>query len=247
MMDCPNCGKEIPDTAKVCGYCGQKVPEKIKTSDIPVLEVTQASEAGKGSQADVEAVNISNLAENLNQIQEVTKPQKSKKNWLFLLLGGLFAVLIDFLAGFLTGEFNFPIYLDSIGTAGFAVLAGPLAGSIVGILFCLLTSLTYFSDGYYFSIVHVLIAFAAWGAYRLGWMKKAGLAILGGAITGFLVPILGSLIVMFLYDAEADRTLNAFFQHYIQGIKTDVPDKVVIFLIVWAFLLVVGNRKRIKN
>jgi hypothetical protein len=29
-MFCPNCGKEIPNTAKVCGYCGNKVPLKVE-------------------------------------------------------------------------------------------------------------------------------------------------------------------------------------------------------------------------
>jgi hypothetical protein len=31
-MFCPNCGKEIPDTSKVCGFCGNKVPVKVEVS-----------------------------------------------------------------------------------------------------------------------------------------------------------------------------------------------------------------------
>ena len=31
-MKCQNCSKEVPDTAKVCGYCGTKIEQRIKNS-----------------------------------------------------------------------------------------------------------------------------------------------------------------------------------------------------------------------
>ncbi|MFC2065060.1 zinc-ribbon domain-containing protein [Chloroflexota bacterium] len=39
-MFCPDCGKQIMDTARVCGYCGFKIPEKSSPPDeTPVVKV----------------------------------------------------------------------------------------------------------------------------------------------------------------------------------------------------------------
>jgi hypothetical protein len=34
-MNCPNCGKQIPDTAKVCGYCGTRLQAPVPTKTRP--------------------------------------------------------------------------------------------------------------------------------------------------------------------------------------------------------------------
>lgn len=37
-MKCPNCGKEIPEGKKFCGFCGAKIVAKPLTEDKPVLK-----------------------------------------------------------------------------------------------------------------------------------------------------------------------------------------------------------------
>jgi DNA-directed RNA polymerase subunit RPC12/RpoP len=59
-MFCPKCGKEIDNTAKVCGYCGFKIPPREETPPapkkaaepaLPVMEKPAAKKAEKTPQA----------------------------------------------------------------------------------------------------------------------------------------------------------------------------------------------------
>jgi hypothetical protein len=37
-MQCPNCGSEVPDSAKVCGYCGQRLKAAAPAEPVPPIE-----------------------------------------------------------------------------------------------------------------------------------------------------------------------------------------------------------------
>jgi hypothetical protein len=170
-MFCSNCGKEIPDTSKVCGYCGHKIPTIVhQPQSVPQTESKPALPPSAAAKP------TSKPPEERNKRERKPKPPKERSQrqpipltrWVTWLVGGLIAVGINYLGGYLYSKGILYLMLNSIGTAGFAVYAGPIGGIVVGAIFQLLATLTYSNVGYYFISGQVVIALVAWGVKRLG-------------------------------------------------------------------------------
>jgi hypothetical protein len=240
-MFCPNCGKEIPDTSKVCGYCGNKVPVKVeapppaskpepKPATPPHTEVKPTPKTPK---------------------EKVGRKPISSSRWVGWLVGGLLAVGINYLGGYLSGYLSikgiFYLILDSIGTASFAIYAGPIGGVIVGALFQLLVTLTYSEFGYYFIPVHVVIALVAWGAKRLGWLKNIVLTALAGAISAVLLLLAAWPSIAYLFIPPDSHTFEFFTGWFMHSIGRELLDKTIVFLIVWVVFYLLRDKVKLEK
>ena len=137
--------------------------------------------------------------------------------------------------------------LDSIGTAGFAVYAGPIGGIVVGAIFQLLATLTYSDVGYYFIPGQIVIALVAWGVKRLGWIKNIVLTALAGVISAVLLLPAAWPSVAYLFLPPAMHTFDSFTVWFRDAIGRELLDKTVVFLIVWIGFYLLRNKIKINQ
>jgi len=137
--------------------------------------------------------------------------------------------------------------LDSIGTAGFAVYAGPIGGVIAGAFYLLLATLTYSDIGYYFIPVQIVVALVAWGAKRLGWLKNIVLTALAGAISAVLLLVAAWPSVAHLFFPRALHTFEIFAVWFRDAIGLELLDKTVVFLIVWVVFYLLRDKIKLDS
>lgn len=107
-MYCPNCGKQISDRAKVCGYCGQKLRVKTPKTE-PNKKVTKPLAPEKKAsvgKAVPRRANDSKKSQQTTTKQEAaagTKPRKRIRAWVWWVAGAVVVALGAWLAfsGFL--------------------------------------------------------------------------------------------------------------------------------------------------
>jgi hypothetical protein len=177
--------------------------------------------------------------------EKVGRKPTSSSRWIGWLVGGLLAVGINFVGGYLNRHGI--LFLDSIGTAGFAVYAGPIGGVIVGALFQLLVTLTYSDIGYYFIPVHVVIALVAWGAKRLGWVKNIVLTALAGAFSAVLLLLAAWPSIAHLFFPPDLHTFDSFTGWFRHAIGRELLDKSLVFLIVWVVFYLLRDKVKLEK
>jgi energy-coupling factor transport system substrate-specific component len=164
------------------------------------------------------------------------------------------AIVINIVIGELIAVLKIPFYLDSIGTVLVGVLAGPLAGALTGLLSNLVWAIIPFSPSgassfaAWFSPVAAIIgALAGWFGSR-GWLRRLPHTILGGLITGLIAALVSAPIAARVFGGVTGAgtdLLVAAFQSFtenlqnavlLQGVASDLPDKMVSFLLVYLIL-----------
>jgi hypothetical protein len=239
-MFCPNCGKDIPDTSKVCGYCGNKMPA--------IVQPPQTSTQPGSKPATPPLTEVKPIPKPLKQKVKRERKPISSSRWIAWLVGGVLAVGINFLGGYLNNKGILYLFLDSIGTAGFAIYAGPIGGIIVGVVYKLLETLTYSDIGYYFIPVHAVVALVAWGAKRLGWFRNFALAIFAGGISAVLLLLAAwpSIAYLFIFP-PTHRTFDTFLVWFRDAIGYELLDKSVVFLIVWVVFYLLRDKVKLEK
>ncbi len=158
------------------------------------------------------------------------------------------AVAVNIGVGEVVARLQLPLYLDSVGTVLVAALAGPWAGLVTGVLSNLVWGLLLRPTAAPFAVTAAVIGLvsgllAGWGIFGAWWK-----ALPGGLFTGLVAAVVSAPIAAYVfggvtgggYDlivalllAGGQGLLEAVLT---QSILTDLVDKALTFLIVWAVL-----------
>jgi PAS domain S-box-containing protein len=150
--------------------------------------------------------------------------------------------------------FQWPLFLDSIGTILVGALLGPLAGAVTGIISNLIW---YFILGDQsilpFAITAGFIGWAAGYVVSLGGFKNLGRVILSGLIVGIGAAIISAPITAYIFGGvtgSGTDYLNNYLRETganvlqaatIQGFISDPLDKSISFAIAWILWQLIKN------
>jgi hypothetical protein len=95
-MKCMNCDEEIPDTAKVCGFCGTKQIEPV-----PVAPTTDAKSQGETVSSPAR------LDRTPTQTPAAQPVRKQLPVWAYVFIGGGVIAVVAFIALIATGALSF--------------------------------------------------------------------------------------------------------------------------------------------
>jgi len=134
------------------------------------------------------------------------------------------AIGINGAIGWVAAKLDLPVYLDTIGTIGMAVLAGPWVGALTGLLTNII--LGFFSPGFIpYWPVPVFIGLVAGFCANAGMFKYWWKVILVGVFVAMTAALLSTLIAQKIHG---DSTVNIFY------FLVDEPvDKIATVLIVF--------------
>lgn len=158
------------------------------------------------------------------------------------------AVAVNIGVGEVVARLQLPIYLDSVGTVLVGALAGPAAGLITGVISNLVWGLLLRPTAAPFAVTAAVIGLlsgflAARGVFSAWWK-----ALLGGLLTGLVAAAVSAPIAAYVFGGVTGggydllvALLLAGGQSLLQAVLTqslitDLADKVITFLLVWAVL-----------
>jgi energy-coupling factor transport system substrate-specific component len=167
-------------------------------------------------------------------------------------------IAIDWVGHAIASTLKLPLFLDSIGTVLGGLLAGPWVGGLAGFITNLISTGTVDPIAAPYSVVSLLIGFAAgiagfyaWQRRRLGW--------LGLFVVVFLVASIGSTpLNLALYQGQSgvwfgDAVYAALVKGgfptwlaaYLDEASVDLPDKLITVLV--ALLIYQGLPRRFRS
>ena len=129
----------------------------------------------------------------------------TKKRNIITLLICIAGIGVNILLSKICGKFEFPLYLDTVGTIAAAIIGGPLPGVIVGFFTNFFKSFTDVSSMYY-GVLNVLIALAAAYFAKKNFYRKPLLIFASVFVFTLIDGGLGFLVPLFLDDVGFDST-----------------------------------------
>ena len=159
-----------------------------------------------------------------------------KKQIVKMIALCVLGVAINLAGSFLVKYFEWPIYLDTVGTVLIAVMSGYLPGIIVGLVTNLIKGI-FDTPEVYYAVVNVLIAVIASAFARRGAFRKAWGIILLILALGLVGGGHGTILKWVIQDAWAGTI--TIVESYFKECLEDLLDKsitVVIVLILYLFL-----------
>jgi energy-coupling factor transport system substrate-specific component len=108
------------------------------------------------------------------------------------------AVALNLALGAIVGALKLPVYLDSVGTILVAVLVGPWAGIVTGIVSNSVLGLLVSPALFAFIPVAIVIGWLAGIAGRIGAFGSLGGAIVAGLVIGVAAALASAVIVIAL-------------------------------------------------
>ncbi len=159
------------------------------------------------------------------------------------------AIAINIVVGQIIFALKVPLYLDSIGTVLVAVLAGPWAGALTGLLSNLVWGLSGLNVTYApFAAVGAVIGLVAGLFAEVGWFKMWWKSVLGGVITGLIAALISAPISAYVFGGvtgSGTDVVTAMFRgigfgilpaSFAQGVSSDPLDKAITFIVVYLIL-----------
>ena len=157
------------------------------------------------------------------------------------------AIGINYLGKLFAGVLKLPLWLDAIGTCLAAVLAGPIAGAIVGAANNIIYGLTMDPISTIYALTNIAIGLVVGVMAYKGFMKNIRLSLLTAIVVGLAAVIVSTpLNVAFwggttgnvwgdaVYAWAIANNLPVFLASFIDEIIVDLPDKIAVILIVFA-------------
>ncbi|MFM8321512.1 MAG: ECF transporter S component [Chloroflexota bacterium] len=185
----------------------------------------------------------------------MSRTEQLKQNFSTLTLALMaVAIVLNIVLGQLVSLLKLPIFLDSIGTVLVALLAGPWAGGLTGLLTNLVWGLISDPVAAAFAPVAMIIGIVAGLCARAGLFKQWWQAILSGVLITLALSVIAIPIRVYMFGgltgSGADfitayllATGRDLFSAVIFTVITDnLIDKVVTALLAWA--IVQGLPKR---
>lgn len=143
------------------------------------------------------------------------------------------AIGINGATGWLIAKLDLPIYLDTIGTIGMAVVAGPWVGALTGLLTNII--LGFFSPGFIpYWPVPVAIGLLAGFCANTGMFKSWWKVLLVGVFVAITAALLSTLIAQKIHGAS---TLNIFY-----FLVEEPVDKIATVLIVFVITRIIPKK-----
>ncbi len=158
------------------------------------------------------------------------------------------AIVLNIVLGQLVSLLKLPIFLDSIGTVLVALLAGPWAGGLTGLLTNLIWGLISDPVAVAFAPVAMIIGIVAGLCAKYGLFKKWWQAILSGAIITVALSFVAIPIRVYMFGgvtgSGADFVVayllatgkDLFSAVLITVISNNLIDKVVTALLAWGIV-----------
>ncbi|HWQ79544.1 MAG TPA: hypothetical protein VN381_12035 [Anaerovoracaceae bacterium] len=159
------------------------------------------------------------------------------------------AVGINYLGKLFAGLLKLPLWLDSIGTCIAAVLAGPIVGGICGAINNIIYGLTVDPISTVYALTNLGIGIAVGILSYKGFVKNIKGAIITGIIVGVVAVVISTpLNIIFwggttgnmwgdaLYAWCVSQNLPVWLASGLDELVVDVPDKLVVVLIVFAII-----------
>lgn len=156
------------------------------------------------------------------------------------------AIAVNIAIGQLVFALRIPLYLDSIGTVLVAVLAGPWAGALTGLLSNLVWGLSGLNVTYApFAAVAAVVGLMAGLFAEAGWFRRWWRSLVGGIISGIVAAMLSAPIAAYVFGGvtgSGTDVIVAVFREmgagilgasFAQGVVSDPIDKAITFLIVY--------------
>ena len=125
------------------------------------------------------------------------------------------AVLLDMATSLVMVAFGIPLYLDTWGTSFAVIMAGLPVGILAGVIYNLIMAGTLWETyTLVFAGSSVLVAIATWWFWKTGWvdMRRPGLLLSAGVITGFANALLVALLVTVFHLPPYEGTLPIYDQ-----------------------------------
>lgn len=165
-------------------------------------------------------------------------------------------IALNIASGHLVGNTLLPLYLDSWGTVFIAVLAGPSAGVVTGILTNLIWGMTLSPSVIAFTAGAAFVGAAAGWAARLGAFRRPWWAVVAGALIGIPAGLIGTAVAVTLFMGGLGlgtggtvaglqaAGLNLWEAATLQGVLSDIADKAIIFLVAFGVVWALPRRMR---
>lgn len=157
--------------------------------------------------------------------------QQLKKDFSTLTLALIaVAIVINMVLGQIVSTLKLPIFLDSIGTMIVALLAGPWAGGLTGLLTNLLWGLISDPMAAYFAPVAMVIGIAAGLCAKYGLFKTWWKAIISGVIITVALAVVAVPIRLYLFGGLTGSGAD-FITAYLLALGRDLFGSVIITVI----------------
>ncbi len=155
---------------------------------------------------------------------------------------------LNYVGGVLVELTKAPIWGDTWATILGTLISGFWVGAVGGFLYNIIMALTVWGlPAWVWGTANVLIAIITWFFIKMGWtdLKKPITIVMAVIFYGLLYPIYttGLSIALFgggplwkpipaaIYAATLASTGNFWLANYVQAISTEIPDKVISFVI----------------
>lgn len=158
------------------------------------------------------------------------------------------AIVINIVGNQINDLVRLPIFLDSIGTVLVGVLAGPIAGGVTGLLTNLILGLIISPVAAAFAPVAIVIGVVAGLLARAGWFRTWWQAALSGVVIAAALTLVAVPIRIYMFGGVTGSGAD-FVVAYLSSVGqtlfssvaltvfgTNVADKVITALIVWALV-----------
>jgi energy-coupling factor transport system substrate-specific component len=109
------------------------------------------------------------------------------------------AVVINIVGGQTVHFLKIPLYLDSIGTVLVAMMAGPVAGALAGVVTNIIWGLLINPVALAFIPVALVTGLVAGWFARIGWFRTWWQALIAGALLAVPTSIVAVPIITFLF------------------------------------------------
>ena len=167
---------------------------------------------------------------------------------LFCIVG----VVLNLILNMVASVFEWPVYLDTVGTIIISVTGGYLPGVLVGFATNVIKSI-FDSSSLYYGVCNILIAIFASYLSRRGWLKRISGVLGMVAVFTLIGGGLGSLIPLFTNSISSDSEslnmvlyktglFNRAASHIIACIIRDFADKIISVIFAVMLLRIVPEK-----
>lgn len=156
---------------------------------------------------------------------------------------------LNIVGGTINNALKLPVFLDMIGTMVAAVALGPWWGALTGIITNTAGAFTISPTMIPFALCNVVGALVwGYGIRNFGLGRSVGRLVIVGLLTGFLVQLMATPIVVFMFGGatghSSDALLAAFAaagndllsSSFLSGISGSIADKMIATFVGLAIL-----------
>jgi len=162
------------------------------------------------------------------------------------------SIAINIVGAEMVTLFKLPAYLDSVGTIFCAILLGPMAGVLVGLLSHLTLAVFLFPAIVYFAPVNALIG-AITGYIFQKYPINFKNVVLASIVLAIFASLFGNLISLYVFGGNTgesvdiltkelmNRGLDVVSAIFVTGFVSNLIDKIISFVIVFIIIGLFGK------